>query len=721
MAQRIRGTRKALYRDGIMETTRRGSQAMVRTAVNHTATQSRDLLYKQNEDMIKEVQWISTLDGRTTPQCQDLDGTTWPVNSGPRPPAHINCFIDYQIPIYTSKGWKKIGRIVRGDLVLTDKGRFKRVTEVLRKAKQKPVVYHLIIHGFWGLHKKLTVTEGHPILVNGAWLPVEDIKPGDKLTFLAGECACGEKIPYFKKWCSLSCKSKHTGGNWAKDPKILASQKKKISENMKEQYTNGQRDPYKITKKANEKTREMAVEGNHPFQDKEARIEWHLNNDHMSVPARKATSERMKKNNPMRSLRARKKAAASRKQTFRKYPEKHPNYIMAQRGHKTWIEKRMAELLDLLGIGYVEQFSIDGYFADFALPEYRIVIETDGEYWHQDKEKDAKRDLEISNHGWQIFHFTDTQMKKDMEEVKSEVCRILNNHDGQYEFIDVEIERVESFVPIKAKTLYNFSVKDDESYIAKGFVVHNCRSTTCPVVKSWRELGIDIDEAPAGTRASMNGQVPEKTTYNDWLKGQPAKVQDDILGPGRGKLFRDGTHSVSNFVDRKTGRHYTLKELAVDDGAKVVKPIQKKVPKPAEFHQSFVDLKEKTALLAEIADLKGTKRGNYLYSAIERATKKNRTLILRNESGKITSAANLIEEKGAININILGSMGGSGREMISKVSQYAFELGKDGVIELTPVADAIEFYIKTGFDDHPKKANKFILTNLIAKKMKYIN
>jgi hypothetical protein len=87
-------------------------------------------------------------------------------------------------------------------------------------------------------------------------------------------------------------------------------------------------------------------------------------------------------------------------------------------------------------------------------------------------------------------------------------------------------------------------------------------------------LGIDIDEAPAGTRASMNGQVPEKTTYNDWLKGQPAKVQDDILGPGRGKLFRNDGYSVSNFVDRKTGRHYTLKELAADDGIQVVKKVE---------------------------------------------------------------------------------------------------------------------------------------------------
>lgn len=95
----------------------------------------------------------------------------------------------------------------------------------------------------------------------------------------------------------------------------------------------------------------------------------------------------------------------------------------------------------------------------------------------------------------------------------------------------------------------------------------NCRSTTAPVVKSFRELGFDIDEAPPGTRASMDGQVPEKTTYNDWLKGQSPKMQDSILGPGRAQMFREG-YSVDKFVDLGSGKHFTLKELDAMDGIK---------------------------------------------------------------------------------------------------------------------------------------------------------
>jgi len=88
----------------------------------------------------------------------------------------------------------------------------------------------------------------------------------------------------------------------------------------------------------------------------------------------------------------------------------------------------------------------------------------------------------------------------------------------------------------------------------------NCRSTTTPVLKSWKELGINLKEAPEGTRASMDGQVPAATTYQDWLKKQPAGFQDETLGKTKGKLFRKGGLSLDRFVD-KSGHEYTLDEL----------------------------------------------------------------------------------------------------------------------------------------------------------------
>ena len=90
-----------------------------------------------------------------------------------------------------------------------------------------------------------------------------------------------------------------------------------------------------------------------------------------------------------------------------------------------------------------------------------------------------------------------------------------------------------------------------------------CRSATTPVLKSWKELGINLDEAPAGTRASMDGQVAETETYQTWLKKKPAEFQNEVLGPNRAKLFRDGM-PLDRFVDQ-SGHEYTLKQLKTKD------------------------------------------------------------------------------------------------------------------------------------------------------------
>lgn len=70
---------------------RRGAEAVVRTLVNGVATSARQAVLTENASIFDGVQWVSTLDARTTPICQERDGEIFPVDSGPRPPAHINC------------------------------------------------------------------------------------------------------------------------------------------------------------------------------------------------------------------------------------------------------------------------------------------------------------------------------------------------------------------------------------------------------------------------------------------------------------------------------------------------------------------------------------------------------------------------------------------------------------------------------------------------------
>lgn len=88
----------------------------------------------------------------------------------------------------------------------------------------------------------------------------------------------------------------------------------------------------------------------------------------------------------------------------------------------------------------------------------------------------------------------------------------------------------------------------------------NCRSVSVPVLKSWRELGIDADDLPAGTRASMDGQVPGDLSYAQWFAKQSAERQDEIVGARRGALFRAGRITFDSFTDDK-GRWLTLAQL----------------------------------------------------------------------------------------------------------------------------------------------------------------
>lgn len=92
----------------------------------------------------------------------------------------------------------------------------------------------------------------------------------------------------------------------------------------------------------------------------------------------------------------------------------------------------------------------------------------------------------------------------------------------------------------------------------------NCRSTSTPVIKSWEELGLTKEQIGKGTQASMDGYVAEDVSYSDWLRNKPAEFQDEVLGPTRGKLFRDGKVDIDKFTNDK-GKVYTLDELKQRD------------------------------------------------------------------------------------------------------------------------------------------------------------
>lgn len=86
-----------------------------------------------------------------------------------------------------------------------------------------------------------------------------------------------------------------------------------------------------------------------------------------------------------------------------------------------------------------------------------------------------------------------------------------------------------------------------------------CRSTTAA------QLNKEFDFLNEGaTRSSTDGYVNAELSYYDWLKQQPVRFQDSVLGPTRGKLFRDGGISAKRFSELQLDKNFeplTLEEM----------------------------------------------------------------------------------------------------------------------------------------------------------------
>lgn len=87
----IIGTKSRRYADGKLIDLNRSVEAMVKTGLQHIAVQAREATWKQNKDIVKKVQFVATIDRRTSQTCRSLDGTKFALDDGPRPPMHPYC------------------------------------------------------------------------------------------------------------------------------------------------------------------------------------------------------------------------------------------------------------------------------------------------------------------------------------------------------------------------------------------------------------------------------------------------------------------------------------------------------------------------------------------------------------------------------------------------------------------------------------------------------
>jgi len=64
---------------------------IVRTSVNQVTNQASQAVYAANKKVAPKYEYVATLDSKTSPICQRLDGQIFDYNKGPTPPQHFNC------------------------------------------------------------------------------------------------------------------------------------------------------------------------------------------------------------------------------------------------------------------------------------------------------------------------------------------------------------------------------------------------------------------------------------------------------------------------------------------------------------------------------------------------------------------------------------------------------------------------------------------------------
>ncbi|WP_342371417.1 minor capsid protein [Acinetobacter sp. D009] len=91
IVQRIGGTKRLNFEDGLLTSSKSDIDRTVRTVRSHVANQA--YLNSFNQIGFEYVKLVATLDGRTSKLCASLDGSVWEINDPAKrvPPLHPNC------------------------------------------------------------------------------------------------------------------------------------------------------------------------------------------------------------------------------------------------------------------------------------------------------------------------------------------------------------------------------------------------------------------------------------------------------------------------------------------------------------------------------------------------------------------------------------------------------------------------------------------------------
>jgi len=117
------------------------------------------------------------------------------------------------------------------------------------------------------------------------------------------------------------------------------------------------------------------------------------------------------------------------------------------------------------------------------------------------------------------------------------------------------------------RDLHEYSLHDQEPINhthewagGPGAIHFSCRCVLSARTKSFKDLGIELDEPGEATRPSDGGAVSSKTNFKDFLASKDKAWRAEYLGPGRAEMYEAGKITLNDLMNLK-GRKLTLEEL----------------------------------------------------------------------------------------------------------------------------------------------------------------
>ena len=493
--QAIRGTTAARNEDGLLARMSRSEEALVRTVVQHMASVAREEVWQANDDLVTGVQWLSVLDDRTTTVCQSLSGQIFPLDSGPRPPIHINC--------------------LTGDTMVST---CSTVANIYKRAYKGAAVNITTKAG-----RTLCITPNHPILTLRGWVAAGEINRSDKLIPVDAL-----KISIDKHYeDSVDAEFAELFG--AADVLIEASSISNRPTTAEDFHGDGITDSEvevittdglgwgNIVKVLGEnikhKRLKLGAAIDAPFSTLGPPAMLGLFDNAathcvMSLLGKVGDLLRRRASHAGELLRG----PAS--QVLAALNE-HPLYWFFPRAVQPKMRRYATDtdtglvscdngvLFDLCEVDKPNAFN--GYPAQSDDSKYRLIADSH----------------EFANPA--DSHLFDCSKADDV--------------------VDLFVSEIDTHV-------YNLE-NSDNWYTANGIITHNCRSSTTPAIDpKFAFLSKNAQQS------SLFGPVDAKETYYSWLKKQDAGFQDEAIGPMRAKLLRDGGLSAERFAELNIGKNY---------------------------------------------------------------------------------------------------------------------------------------------------------------------